>query len=117
MHSAVATALAASLIAGPTVLAFFSGGYFERPRLIAGLLAWVAVIAAAVLAKRPLPREWPGRLALAGLAALCAWTALSFLWTPIAGSTEDDLQRVLLYLGYLFAATILFRAVWVTWVL
>jgi O-antigen ligase/polysaccharide polymerase Wzy-like membrane protein len=114
MHSAVATALAASLIAGPTVLAFFSGGYFERPRLIAGLLAWVAVIAAAVLAKRPLPREWPGRLALAGLAALCAWTALSFLWTPLAGSTEDDLQRVLLYLGYLLAATVLFRAVWVT---
>ena len=114
MHSAVATALAASLIAGPTVLAFFSGGYFERPRLIAGLLAWVAVIAAAVLAKRPLPREWPGRLALAGLAALCAWTALSLLWTPIAGSTEDDLQRVLLYLAYLSAATVFFRAAWVT---
>jgi hypothetical protein len=114
MHSAVATALAASLIAAPTVLAFFSGGYFERPRLIAGLLAWVAVIAAAVLAKRPLPREWPGRLALAGIAALCAWTALSFVWTPLAGSTEDDLQRVLLYLGYLFAATVLFRAAWVT---
>jgi hypothetical protein len=114
MHSAVATALAASLIAAPTVLAFFSGGYFERPRLIAALLAWVAVVAAAVLAKRPLPREWPGRLALAGIAALCAWTALSFLWTPLAGSTEDDLQRVLLYLAYLFAAAVLFRAAWVT---
>ena len=114
MHSAVATALAASLIAGPTVLAFFSGGYFERPRLIAGLLAWVAVIAAAVLSRRPLPREWPGRLALAGLAALCAWTALSLLWTPIAGSTEDDLQRVLLYLAYLCAAAVLFRSGWVT---
>jgi len=114
MHSAVATALAASLIAGPTVLAFFSGGFFERPRLIAGLLAWVAVIAATVLARRPFPRDWPGRLALAGLAALCAWTAVSFLWTPIAGSTEDDLQRVLLFLGYFFAATVLFRATWVT---
>ena len=114
MHSAVAGALAASLVAGPTVLAFFSGGYFERPRLVAGLLAWLAVIAAAVLAKRPLPREWPGRVALAGLAALCVWTALSFLWTPIAGATEDDLQRVLLYLAYFLAATVLFRAAWVT---
>jgi hypothetical protein len=113
MHSAVAAALAASLIAGPTVLAFFSGGYFEAPRLIAALLAWVAVIAAAPLARRPLPRAWPGRLALAGLAALCAWTALSFIWTPIAGSTEDDLQRVLLYLAYFGAATVLFRAAWV----
>jgi hypothetical protein len=113
MHSAVAAALAASLIAGPTVLAFFSGGYFERPRLIAALIAWVAVIVAAVLARRPFPREWPGRLALAGLAALCAWTALSLLWTPIAGSTEDDLQRILLYLAYFGAATVLFRAAWV----
>jgi O-antigen ligase/polysaccharide polymerase Wzy-like membrane protein len=113
MHSAVSAVLAASLIAGPTVLAFFSGGYFERPRLIAGLLAWTAVIAAALLARRPLPRDWPGRLALAGLAALCVWTALSLLWTPIAGSTEDDLQRVLLYLAYLGAAAVLFRAVWV----
>jgi hypothetical protein len=72
------------------------------------------VIAAALLAKRPLPREWPGRRARPGGAARCVWTALSFLWTPIAGSTEDDLQRVLLYLGYLLAATVLFRAVWVT---
>jgi O-antigen ligase len=114
MHSAVAAVLAAALIAGPTVLAFFSGGYFEKPRLIAGLLAWVAVIAAAILARRPFPRDWPGRLALAGLAALCAWTALSLLWTPIAGTTEDDLQRVLLYLAYFFAATVLFRTTWVT---
>jgi hypothetical protein len=114
MHSAVAAALAASLIAGPTVLAFFSGGFFERPRLIAALLTWGVVIVAALLSRRPLPRGWPGRLALAGLAALCAWTALSLVWTPIAGATEDDLQRVLLYLGYLLAATVLFRAVWVT---
>jgi hypothetical protein len=117
MHSAVSAALAASLIAGPTVLAFFSGGYFDRPRLIAGLLAWTAVLGAALLARRPLPRGWPGRVALAGLAALCAWTALSLLWTPIAGTTVDDLQRLLLYLGYFLACVVLFRAGWVQRVL
>jgi O-antigen ligase len=113
MHAAVAAALAASLIAGPTVLAFFSGGYFERPRLIAGILAWLAVLAGVVLARRPLPRASGGRIALAGLAALCVWTALSLLWTPVAGATQDDLQRVLLYLAYFSACVVLFRAVWV----
>jgi O-antigen ligase len=116
MHSAVSAVMAASLIAGPTVLAFFSGGYFERPRLIAGLLAWTAVVAAALLARRPFPQGLPGRIALAGLAALCAWTALSLLWTPIAGATSDDLQRVLLFMAYFAACTVLFRAAWVqTW--
>ena len=113
MHSAVSAALAASLIAGPTVLAFFSGGYFERPRLIAGLLAWTAVLAAALLARRPLPCALPGRVALVGLTALCAWTALSLVWTPIAGATLDDLQRLLLYLAYFVACVVLFRATWV----
>ena len=83
MHSAVSAALAAALIAGPTVLAFFSGGYFDRPRMIAGILAWSAVLAAVVLAPRVLPRGTGGRIAVAGLAALCIWTALSLLWTPI----------------------------------
>jgi len=113
MHSAVSAALAASLIAGPTLLAFFSGGYFDRPRLIAGILAWAAVLAAVVLARRPLPRGTGGRIALAGLAALCGWTALSLLWTPIGGATGDDLQRVLLYLGYFGACAVFFRAAWV----
>jgi hypothetical protein len=113
MHSAVSAALAASLIAGPTVLAFFSGGYFERPRLIAAILSWIAVLAAVVIARRPLPRGTGGRIAIAGLTALCVWTALSFLWTPIAGATEDDLQRVLLFLAYFGACVVLFRAGWV----
>jgi hypothetical protein len=113
MHSAVSAALAASLIAGPTVIAFFSGGYFERPRLIAGILAWAAVLAAVVLARRPLSASRAGRIAVAGLAALCIWTALSLLWTPIAGATTDDLERVLLFLAYFAACAVLFRAAWV----
>ena len=34
----------------------------------------------------PLPRERPARLALAGLAALTAWTGLSIAWAPVAGA-------------------------------
>ena len=40
---------AALLIAGPTVLAFFSGGFFDRPRIVAAILAWALVAVAAVL--------------------------------------------------------------------
>ena len=39
----------AVLLAGPTALAFFSGGYFDGPRAWAGLVAW-ALVAVAVLA-------------------------------------------------------------------
>ena len=52
-------------------------------------------------------------MALVGLAALCAWTALSLLWTPVAGATVDDLQRLLLYLGYAAGGAALFAQPWV----
>ena len=41
-------AAAACLLAGPTVLAFFSGGFFAEPRLIAAIVAWALVLALAV---------------------------------------------------------------------
>ena len=100
VRSTLQAAGAAVLLGGPTALAFFSGGFFDRPRLIAALGAWAVALAAAFTAPRPLPASAPGRVALVGLAALCAWTALSLLWTPMAGATVDDLQRLLLYLGY-----------------
>jgi O-antigen ligase len=99
---------AAVLLAGPTVLAFFSGGFFDRPRLIAALGAWAVVLVAAFAAPRPLPASTPGRVALAGLAALTGWTALSLLWTPVAGATVDDIQRLLLFLGYAAGGVALF---------
>ena len=102
-----------ALLAGPTVLAFHSGGFFDRPRLIAALGAWAVVLVAAFAAPRALPASTPGRLALAGLAALTAWTALSLLWSPVAGATVDDIQRLLLYLGYVAGATALFAQPWV----
>ena len=55
---------AASLLAAPTVLAFFSGGYFTEPRLIAAIVVWALVLALALTGPVPLPRGRAGRLAL-----------------------------------------------------
>jgi type II secretory pathway pseudopilin PulG len=98
---------AGALLAGPTVIAFFSGGYFDQPREIGGIAAWALVIVAAIVSRRPLPRRWPGILAIVALAALTGWIALSLDWAPLAGPAQDDLQRVALYLGALVAAAAL----------
>jgi O-Antigen ligase len=111
MRKTVLALAAAVLITGPAALAFFSGGFFDRPRLIAGIVAWALVIVAVVSAQRPLPVSTPGRLALAGLSLLTAWTALSLIWAPLGGRAQDDLQRLLLYLGFFTAAVAVLRGV------
>jgi hypothetical protein len=99
----------AILLAGPTALAFFSGGYFDEPRLVAALVAWALVVVVALTRPRPLPRSGPGRLALAGLVLLCAWGGFSLLWAPLAGRATDDVVRLFLYVGALVAAAALLR--------
>ena len=99
----------AVLLAGPTVLAFFSGGFFDRPRLWAAIAAWALLGVVALAVPQPLPRSLPGRLALGGLTALAAWIALSITWAPLRGPAFDDLQRVLLYLATLASAAALLR--------
>jgi O-antigen ligase len=100
----VLTAGGACLLAAPAVLAFFSGGYFTHPRLIAAIAISTLVLALAVVGPAPLPRSTPGRLALAGLAGLAGWSALSILWAPQAGPAVQNVQRLLLYLGAFVAA-------------
>jgi hypothetical protein len=100
----------ALLLGGPTVLAFFSGGFFAQPRLVAAVLAWLLVVLAALLSPQPLPRNLPGRLALAGLLLLAAWSALSLTWAPLRDPAMQDVQRVALYCGYLIAAAAWLRA-------
>src|SRR4051812_2271616 len=97
------------LLAGPTVLAFFSGGYFDRPRLAAALLVWILVLAVALVARPPLPRSAAGRLAIAGLAGITIWTAISFGWAPLASAWQDALGRLVLYTGALVAAAVVLR--------
>ncbi len=113
MREIARAAGATILIAGPTVLAFRSGGYFDEPRLIAGIVAWALVLLAAVVTGRPLPRSTPGRIALGALALLTVWTLLSISWAPIAGRAENDAQRLLVYLGVFAAALALLDQPWV----
>lgn len=109
MRTAVLTGARSALLAGPLVLAFFSGGYFDGPRVWAGLVAWALVAIVALAAGRPFPTSGPARLALAGLALLAVWTTLSLTWSPIAGTAYHDGQLVFLYLGTLLAAVGLLR--------
>jgi hypothetical protein len=109
MRRSVLALGAVTLIGGATTIAFFSGGFFDRPRLIAGIVAWALVVVAAAFAPRPLPTSPAGRVALVGLVGLTAWTALSLIWAPLGGRAQDDLQRLLLYLAFFIAALALLR--------
>jgi len=100
------------LLVGPTVLAFFAGGYFELEQQWAGLIAWALVALSVVL--RPggpglLPRRLGGRLALAGLTLFALWTLVSFTWAPIKGDAYQAGRMVFAYVGALAAASLLFR--------
>ncbi len=101
---ALVVAAGACLLAAPTVLAFFSGGYFAQPRLIAAIAVWALVLALALSGPAPLPGSTAGRLALAGLVGLTGWSALSILWAPQAGPAVQNVQRLLLYVGVLVLA-------------
>lgn len=97
------------LVGGVAVLAFRAGGFFDQPRLLAGTAVWLGVATLALLGMAPWPRSRPGLLALAGLAGLTLWTALSLTWTPVIAQGWDDLQRLLLYLGFFLLCCAAFR--------
>jgi uncharacterized integral membrane protein len=96
-----------TLLAGPTVLAFFAGGYFDGPQAWAGLGAWALVAVAMVVCPRSLPTGAGAALALLGLGLMAALTLVSFTWGPAAGDAYHAAQRVMLYTGVLLASAIL----------
>jgi O-Antigen ligase len=112
----------AVLLAGPTVLAFFTGGYFEEARAWAGLGAWALVAVTVALwggrgragrvgwAGWAGPYSKAGWIALAGIGLLAAWTLASLAWAPIAGAAYGAGQVAVLYAGALLAAALLFRS-------
>jgi hypothetical protein len=102
----VATAV---LLVGPTVLAFFAGGYFDGPRAAAAAVAWALVLALVVAGRLPLPASRPGLVAMAGLVGLVIWTAISLAWAPLVGPGLDSVQRLLLYTAVLLVACTLLR--------
>jgi hypothetical protein len=97
------------LLVGPAVLAFFAGGFFDGPRVVAGAIAWALVLLLAVAGPLPLPRSRSGQLALAGLAGLALWSAVSLVWAPLYGPALDSVQRLLLYLAAALAGVALLR--------
>ena len=56
MRRAVTAVAAACLLCAPTVLAFFSGGYFDTARLVAAVAACAFVVLGALLGRVP-PRD------------------------------------------------------------
>jgi uncharacterized membrane protein YhaH (DUF805 family) len=104
MRRAVPAAAAALLLAGPTILAFFSGGYFAEPRLVAAIAAWASLLALALIGPAPVPRELPGRLCAGGLVLVTAWSAASMAWAPVAGPALESVQRLVLYTAALLVA-------------
>jgi hypothetical protein len=104
MRRAVPAAAAACLLIAPTALAFWSGGYYSEPRLVAAIVVWAFVLALAVVGPAPLPRSRAGALAVGGLSVLAAWSALSVLWAPQGGPAIESAERLVLYTGALLLA-------------
>jgi hypothetical protein len=109
MHRRALVAATAVLLVGPTVLAFFAGGYFDGPRAGAAAVAWALVLGLALAGPLPLPSSRPGRVALAGLVGLAVWSAISLAWAPLVGPALDGVQRLLLYIAVLLVAATLLR--------
>jgi hypothetical protein len=109
MRRWVLAAGAGVLLALPSVLAFYSGGFFDKPRLVAAAVAWALVLLVALVSPRPLPRSRSGQLALLGLFLLTGWVTLSIVWAPLGNRAQDDAQRLLLYLGFMIAGAALLR--------
>ena len=86
-----------------------SGGYFDEPRLWAGLIVWVVVAVLAITGHVQLPGRGPGLVAVLGLAGLAAWTTASISWAPLRDPALADAERLWLYTGYLLLATTLLR--------
>jgi hypothetical protein len=101
----------AALVAGPVALAFFSGGFFDRPRDIALVAAGVvlAALVAAAPAGQLVPPHPAARVALVAAAAYAGWIGLSATWAPVRDYAGDDAERALLYATALAAAAIAFR--------
>ena len=95
------------------MLAFFSGGYFGvihgQVGVLTAALAWLLVAVVLVFEPAPLPRSRAGRVALAGLAGLTAWSALSLLWSPLLDPGLADVERTALYLAAFLLGAAVFR--------
>src|SRR4051794_41934653 len=83
MRRGAVPALTAVLAAGPTVLAFASGGFFPHARPVAAIGAWAVLgLGALVSPPPPVPRTAPAPAALPGLPPPPRRTAPGGSWGP-----------------------------------
>src|SRR5437763_65415 len=107
MRAGVLTVARLVLLAGPTELAFFTGGYFPEAQAWAGVAVWALVAVALVALPWPPRLSRPFWIAAGGLFLLAAWSLLSITWAPIAGNAYHAGQLVMVYLGALVASVLL----------
>src|SRR6059036_3912228 len=81
---------AVPLLAAPTALAFFSGGYFPGPQLIAAAAGFALLALVAVAAPGPIVPTGRPLVALGALAGYCGWTAASVTWARVEGEAAHD---------------------------
>jgi hypothetical protein len=109
------------LLAGPTVLAFCSGGYFADARLVALVVAFLTLALAVATADRDslagLYRDPSIRATLGGLLLLGIWTWVSASWAPLEAAAIDSRERTFLYFAIVAASVLAFArrevALWV----
>jgi hypothetical protein len=109
MRRAALLLAAVVLLLGPTVLAFFAGGYFDGPRSAAGAVAWALVLLLVLAGAAPVPASRSGGVALAGLVGLAVWSGVSLAWAPLGDPAGESVQRLLIYAAALLASVALLR--------
>jgi hypothetical protein len=108
VRRALFAAVVAALLAGPTALAFFTGGYFAAARDWAGLATWVLAACGLVLLPGALKLDRAALIMLAGTGGLAIWSLVSASWAPIAGNAWAAGEIVVLYAGALLASVVVF---------
>ncbi len=91
---------AAFVLTGVSIglLAADQGGYFQGAWRLATPL-YAAVVVAILAGARELRVPRAALVTVAGLAGLCAWTALSSLWSSDRTATVNDVHLVLVYVA------------------
>ena len=102
------TSLAAPVLLGPAALAFAKGGYFDVPRLVAGVVACALVVVVAARDRRPVPRSALARRGRAG-GADGVDRPVDRCGRRSPAPPSDDFQRALLYLFAFVAAVAVLR--------
>jgi O-antigen ligase len=101
-------AVVAALLAGPTALAFFTGGYFAAARDWAGVATWLLAACALAMVPRALTLDRSTLIMLAGTVGLAVWSLVSTIWAPIAGNAWAAAAIVVLYAGALLSSAVVF---------